>query len=62
MRDEQTAETMVLMDRCPLKISGKAKTNGLLYMQHIQRMEKGLGELKRLKHPASTDFCINMLL
>lgn len=24
-------------------------------MQHIQRMEKGLGELKRLKHPACTD-------
>lgn len=31
---------MVLMDRCPVKISGTAKTNGLLYMQHIQRMEK----------------------
>lgn len=47
----QRWKMMVLMDRCPLKISGKAKTNGLLYMQHIQRMEKGLGELKRLKHP-----------
>lgn len=34
------AETTVLMDRCPVKISANAKTNGLLYMQHIQRMGK----------------------
>lgn len=34
------------MDRCPLKISEKAKTNGLLYIQHIQKMEKGLESLR----------------
>lgn len=34
------AETLVLMDRCPVKISANAKTNGLLYMQHIERMER----------------------
>lgn len=42
---------MVLMDRCPVKISDYAKTNGLLYMQHIQRMEKdwwGLSLASRL--------------
>lgn len=46
------SESMVLMDRCPVQISGSAKTNGLLYMQHIQRMGKDWWSLSLRKPPA----------